>query len=439
MKYAAFGVMLLAGVPLMAFGAMSMRRVRDWLFSALFAAACFGKMTSINFVSMETYRGPDRGFEVTLADLICWALIAALVAKHRRNIRWIPYNTWVLAAFFAVGVVATALSPEPVYGAFTLFKLLRLYLIYWCVTNLIIVGMPLDHVWYGMMGTATIMTILAFKQKYLDGYYRIPGPFDHSNTIPLFVNLIAPALLVWGLADRRLTPGRVVASLAGVSGLAFSVVATFSRAGIALMAASLVLALIAANTRGRSLRAQLASVMVLIVFLGGAAKASSSMMARIELAPKASEEARDEFNTAAALMLSDHFFGVGLNNFSLVLSTTPKYNAVIKVMKDEAQAGVCHHIYRLTAAEMGYPGVALFLLVLLRFTWRSFRYAFRAARLDGLLMIAFGLGFTATNLGGLLEWAFRVTPVMQTFAVAAAISCGLAELARKGAASPRLA
>ena len=36
-------------------------------------------------------------------------------------------------------------------------------------------------------------------------------------------------------------------------------------------------------------------------------------------------------------------------------------------MENEEHAGVCHHIYKLTAAEMGYGGLIVFALMLAHF------------------------------------------------------------------------
>lgn len=438
MKYVIFGTMAVVGVPLMISLASSKTEVRGWLFSLLIAAAAFGKMTSINFLSHESYRGPDRGFEVTLADLICWSLIVVLVTRHRASIRWLPFNSIVLALFFLVSVFSVVTSATPLWGAFTLFKMVRLFLIYWCVSNMILAGASLDRIWYGLMISGTILTTLALKQKYLDGFYRIQGPFDHSNSVPLFLNLILPSLLIWGLADRRLRPWQVVATMVVALGMAFSVVATFSRAGTALMGLGMIAALMIANTRGRSLRAMAVSGIVFILMLGGMAKASDSLINRVKNAPKASEQARDEFNIAADAMLKDHPAGVGLNNFSSVLTNDVTYRAGITVMKNEVQAGVCHHIYKLTAAELGYAGLGLFLLILARFEWRMLRYAWQGGRLEGLLLAGWAIGGLALHLGGMLEWAFRVTPVVQQYMVVAGLGAGLSELARQGRRAPRL-
>ena len=93
MKYAAFVLVSLTLVPLMAGLALWRPRWRVWLLAALVFSTALGDMANINFLSLETYRGPDRGFEVNLTDLIAVALAIVLVVRHARRVRWLPYNS----------------------------------------------------------------------------------------------------------------------------------------------------------------------------------------------------------------------------------------------------------------------------------------------------------------------------------------------------------
>jgi O-antigen ligase len=156
--------------------------------------------------------------------------------------------------------------------------------------------------------------------------------------------------------------------------------------------------------------------------LGGIARVAGPIISRIQTAPKASEEARDEFNHAAQRMLHDYPDGVGLNNFSYVLTTHTDYRQNFQAMKNEEQAGVAHHIYWLTAAETGYLGLALYLAVILRFGWSAWSGSFRNKSIHGTLLFGVFLGFCALQASGFYEWAFRVTPVMQLYAIQAAIA-----------------
>ena len=77
MKWIAFGAFILVGVPCMTALAGSSKRGR-WLLMAALIASTVVKV-SVNFASLEDYRGPDRGFEVSLADLIALSLGLGLV------------------------------------------------------------------------------------------------------------------------------------------------------------------------------------------------------------------------------------------------------------------------------------------------------------------------------------------------------------------------
>ena len=169
------------------------------------------------------------------------------------------------------------------------------------------------------------------------------------------------------------------------------------------------------------------SLILAIMAIGGL-KAADSIMYRFQNAPKSSEEARVEFNHAAHIMADDHVLGVGLNNFSYVLTVESRYNSHIRVMENEEQAGVCHHIYWLTAAEMGYGGLGLFLVLIGRFLWRAGRGALRNRSFEDVLLVGSMMGFCTLHASGFLEWAFRITPVMYQFAIASAFSVALVDL-----------
>jgi len=125
-------------------------------------------------------------------------------------------------------------------------------------------------------------------------------------------------------------------------------------------------------------------------------------------------------------MLADHPLGVGLNNFSLVLTENVRYRENLTVMANEEQAGVCHHIYRLMAAELGYPGVILFVLMLAQFVLIAAWYGWRRRSTpDGLVLMALAIGMVTLHVSGFLEWGFRITPVTYQFAVVSGLAAGL--------------
>ncbi len=425
MKYLLFGAALLVGVPLMSGAALAERRFRDWLVALLVFAPILGDLASINFLSTEHYRGPDRGFELTLADLVALALAGALLGRAPKGLRWLPYNSLWLLALFGLGLASTCQASVSLFGAFTLFKGLRLYLYYWVVVNLLRTGTPFEPVRRGLVAAGLFMTALALQQKYVLGLYRVHGPFDHSNGIPLYANLVIAPLVVWAVGQGGLPRPEALLTLGSALGLLFAVVATQSRAGLILGGFVLLGALAVAGRKVPSRRVAKTAVAVLAMVAAGGALAADTILRRFQEAPEASEQARHEFNLAARDMAHDRWLGVGLNNFSRALTDGDRYREHIEVMKDEEQGGVAHHVYWLTAAEMGFPALGVFLVVIGRFVWLAFRHGLSSRSLEGALLSAFGLGFLALHAQGTLEWGLRITPITFQFVLCCALVVGL--------------
>ena len=428
MKYLIFSLVSLIGFGGMLGIATRSATARGILLAGLIFSTAFGDFANINFMSMETYRGPDRGFEVTLTDLIAGALIIAMLIQYPKRLTWFPYNSGWMLGFFGLACVSTLMAPQKILSAFTLFKFVRIYGVYWCTVNCLRTRIAPQYIWWGLLAIGSFTTLLAMKQMYVDGIHRIPGPFDHSNTLPLYLNLMMPLLLMWGLCARHFKPASVIASVLTALGMTCSVVLTYSRAGMLLAGAGLLGTLTVAALRARSIRVTATLFIVFVAMLVVGIKVADNVIHRFLNAPKSSSEARAEFNQAAAMMVRDHKLGVGINNFSYVLTHTPKYRAHIKVMRYEKQAGVVHHIYWLTAAETGYLGLAVFVIMIARFAWRAGWYGWHSRSLQGILLVALFLGFCTLHASGFLEWAARISPVTYLFAITAGISVGFADI-----------
>ncbi len=440
MKYAVFALLLVLAVPAMTALAWQSEKLRGYLFSALIFATCLGDHGNIHLLSIETYRGPDRGFEVTLVDLIAWSLAIAVMARKPGRISWVPYNTWLMLLYFGVAALSIVDAPQGLLASFTMVKMLRGFVLYWTVVNVLRVGVPVKSIWRGILAIGILFGLYAVYQKYGVGLYRIPATFDHSNTVPLFLNQILPILLVMGLAAGWLSGKASMLSLATVMAMLLTVVMTFSRGGMVLSLMTILGVLLVANRKTKSFRVTVASLVVVGGLALGGLATGKSIADRFMEAPESSHLAREEFNRAAQAMAADNPLGVGINQFSYVLSNTPKYTNMIKVMAAEKQKGVCHEVYFLTAAELGWIGLVIFVMVLLRFLWHASFEAFRRKGFHGLLQAAIALGMLALHLSGFLEWVFRITPIFYMFLVCCGLSVGLADswrLADRAARKPR--
>src|SRR5260370_22288104 len=185
-----------------------------------------------------------------------------MVARFPRRIEWFRRNSWLLLLFFLNACLLAAVARERLFTAFSLWKCLRIFCLYWCTVNCLRLGTHRRYVWLGYAGAAAVITAMAFEQKFLLGIYRVNGPFDHSNTIPLYANLILPVLLIWGLCDREVPLWKRVVSIALSLGLLFAVVCTFSRAGRAFAAGGFLGGVLWANLRSATVRVRAATLVL---------------------------------------------------------------------------------------------------------------------------------------------------------------------------------
>ncbi len=420
LKYLVFLAFTACAVPAVAMLSRELRW-RERFVALLVFSTAIGDVAGINFFSLESYRGPDRGFEFTLTDIVAVGLLIGLFLKGERKLPWM----WgTLALFFGWSTLSALAGPDLLLSAFSLFKLVRIFLLYWAVYLALKSGVSPRWLVYGMIGTGLFVAQLAVRQKYMMGIYRIPGPFDHSNTVPLFLNLMLPTVAAWALGLGRTTLERRLAGVA-VAGMLFAVLATFSRAGAALSVLALLGVVVVAQRQIPSRAARFMGLGLVAILTVGGGMAADSFLDRIRNAPESSAEARSEFNVAARYMAHDYPLGVGLNRFPEVLTVRQEYRAHIRVMGTEEHAGVAHHIYWLTAAELGWPGLLLFLVIMARFTLRGLRCSDRGE----MRMLGFALftGLMTLHASGLLEWAFRITPVTALFGVVAAMAASIPE------------
>jgi O-antigen ligase len=92
----------------------------------------------------------------------------------------------------------------------------------------------------------------------------------------------------------------------------------------------------------------------------------------------------------------------------------------------EADRGIVHNVYLLQASELGWVGLAAFLLVVAGFFWRAGRFlARRTDDLASAVAIGIFVGMVALWAQSLLEWLFRQTYVTIQFFLLAGFLCAL--------------
>jgi len=422
----------LIGVPSVTLSLFSLPKLRRPFLGLMAFTTCYVKKPLYMEVFFLPYRGVDRGFGVTVPDLLFFGFFFWMVlGGSKEKIIWWPYNTVLWQLLIAVSALSLLSAPMPYYGLFTLHKFFRGYMLFWVTVNLVRKKEDVEAVVLGVMAAVICQTWIVLWHKYITHKVvnRSIGSFPHPNTLAMYVDLIVPMVLAVFLADG-FSKSQNKWAVAAITGGITCVIFTQSRASLIILGAALAgvtaVSLIL-KPSARKVTIALAGV-VLVCCLG--ALAAPKIIERFKKAPEASELTRVYFNQAARAMADDHLFGVGLNSFSWALANTDYYWYVYAEERDsikdedefresrmgQSRLGTAHHIYYLFAGETGWPGMVVFILFIARYYVHNLVLLFRAkdqyyqAILLGLLM-----GFTTLHLQGLLEWIFRQTQVFFLF------------------------
>lgn len=426
-------------------------RWRRFLLGAMVFTTCQVEKPFYQEIFFQFYRGPDRGYGVTLTDLLLFgflmytlltAFAGSAAGGRPRLVIW-PYNTGPFLLFIGICSVSMVTATDPLLASFSVWKLIRGFILYWVMVNQIRDKKDMMAVLDGFLAAVCFQGFLVFWAKYVTGsvVYRSHGSFNHPNTLAMYFNLLLGILLAYYLSHD--VPGsRRPLYMMAIAGGSLCVVFAKSRAALFLLFALLVgVTLVSCFLRPtfRKLRL-IAGGLIVFALLG--AMATPRLMRRFERAPIQSERTREKFKVAAWQMASERPLGVGLNCYSHALGTTHYYWSVYddKAMEadreefrdtkaGQSRLGTAHHIYLLLAAEVGWVGLAAFLLWIGRFYLRNLSLFIRT-KCETRRALYLGIlgGTTALHLQGFLEWVMMQTQVFFVFQVVCALLISLARI-----------
>ena len=438
-----------------AFAATWSQRVRDVIFFAMVSLAIFSERMDVNFFSEAWYRGTTRGVQITLVEILAFDLLFGCWAGRRgpdRRIFWPGSLGLILLYFVYAGLTVVALEPK-IYGAFELTKIFASILVF--LSSAIYVRSRREWTLLIVaLGCAVgFEGALAAKQYFITGLERVSATLDHPNSLSMYFCMAVPPLVAvaasGGPRVLRLFCGSC--SVLGAIGLLF----TFSRAGIPVFAVVVVGTLLACATwRLTPGRIVFRSLMLL-----GAALLVGASWKQIERRYMETSLEQEYFDTdvdgrgvylrLSAAIVKDHFFGVGLNNWSYRVSRTygPRigyrfddYDSLIsvygtsndKIYANSYLAAPAHNLAALTLGELGVPGLIILLLLWLR--WLSMGLPFLLLpKGDPMRAMGVGLLFSVCGVFGqsLTEWIYRQPPILFTFYILLGALASLAHSRRQ--------
>jgi hypothetical protein len=384
-----------------------------------------------NWLTIElvdhVYRGDSDAFQIAILDLVAAALFVALPRPKQPA----PYRaSRYVYLFFAVFSISAAVVP--LYSLFSITTLVRGYFLLVVVSRLAENPELANSLGRGLAIGVIYSAVIALKQRYIDGMHQITGGFEHANSLGMAVNLVGPialAVLFAGKGDKL--------GVATVGSTAICIVLGLSRGSLMMFAFGFGLVILGSLIRQVTRRKVYVSIGLFLAALLLLGKSADSIIDRFVTAPESSVESRDRFEAAAEAMVDDSFFGIGLNQYSHVLDYGGYADRFEMPLID--RDGLCHHIYWLTAAELGWLGLIAYLWLIAAPFWTAVRGAFRFKDdVRGDVLLGCAAGMATMHVHGLAEWIARQSSIVYIFWTVVGLTAAMsrqAEAARSVSAS----
>ena len=188
----------LFGSPFIARYMQWMPQHRNFLFGLMIFSTCHIKKPFYQEVFFVLYRGVDRGFGVTVPDvLFIGFFMFILFGKHEKRIILWPYNSfpWVLVIF--ISMFSLLGSPVAYYGLFTVHKFVKGLILYWVMVNWVRSREDILVVIKAFICTMIFQGGVVLFSKYVTKAVvnRSIGSFPHPNTLAMYLDLISPLIL----------------------------------------------------------------------------------------------------------------------------------------------------------------------------------------------------------------------------------------------------
>lgn len=332
--------------------------------------------------SIETYRGHTKGYHFYFNHALAIALIVARWADDRPNFRWFPPGTLLYLGYCGISLASIVNAPQANLALMAAHKMIFATLLLVATFNTLRTEEDLQFFLKVMAATMTWQLFVVLKMKYLMGMYQVRGTFEHQNPLAMYGVLIGMVFLATGLGPKFKGSNFVLWAFLAT---AVVVQCTLSRAALAAFAAGTVGVMGLSLVEKPTARRLGATAFMGAIGTLGLLLTLDTIISRFnDQGNTASSELRHVMNAACKQMAQDHLFGIGWNNYALVVNPPFPYADTyyewirgrgMKVDETKPNAVVESHYY-LLLAENGKPGLFAYLLMIGVLLWRTMRAFF---------------------------------------------------------------
>jgi O-antigen ligase len=314
-------------------------------------------------VSWAAWPGPVKGIEVSLLDAVALAVFLATPG--------VRVSLLVKLSFFALLfalLVSTLAGYQMMPAIFYIWQLGRAVLLFLAVARLCssVPSAPLGVL--AGMGSGLIYEAIYAVTQYASGDPRPGGNLGHSNFLGLASHFVVLPALALTLGGRRFF-GPAAAVLAG---LVIAIVGG-SRATLGLFAIGATLTIVLSIWHKMTSRKLAIAGGASLLLLVAAPVMIWAANRRPEQMKVSSDEERSAMKLAARMVITDHPFGVGADQY-VIVANTGGYSQRAGVPWSQAnRSAPVHNVYYLVTAELGFLGLFSLIALLATFVVLGFR------------------------------------------------------------------
>ena len=313
-------------------------------------------------IAWPGWPGPVKGTEVSFIDTISLAMIFAT-----RGVR-IPWSIKLSFAIYCLAIViSTFAAAQPMAAIFYAWQLFRAALLLMAISRVCVAEPEAPAALLGGLGLGLAYEAGLVVWQYLHGAARPGGNFPHANFLGLAADFAVFTSLSLMLGSRRKWPaatlmvGFVIAVLGG------------SRATLGLFVLGIILTTILSLQHKKASRKYAFAGALAGLMLISAPVIIWAANRRTEAAKESSDAERAAMKEAASMMIADHPFGVGANQYVVVANTGGYSERAGVAWNEDNRAAPVHDTYYLITAEMGFLGLVGLLAMLFSFIALGFR------------------------------------------------------------------